>query len=811
MSASLPPALPSGHGSAIEPYAPPAATPAIYRGDAGEGEQPTGGELSRVLSALYRFKWLVLALLLVGLGGGALATRLLDPEYQVQSTVLLTSVQGTNQTRGPLRDDALLDAQGWQDLLKSYSIADSVVMKLALYLEPEKASDSVAFRGFQLNRQRFYPGEYTLEVNGPRYTLRDKIGIVNESGIVGDSIGRSLAGFLWRPTKAVLGDKRTIEFRVRTPRETSVDILKRLDVRLAEGSNLILLGLSGTPQQKPAETLNAWGEQFVRIAADLKTARLSQFVRILTAQRAEAEQRLRSAEMALTQFRVNTVALPSEGLAVKPAGLNGVEMRDPVFDQYFKDRYDLQAIQRDREALDRAAAAVTPENVPVEALLTIPAVATDPGAVTLRTSLDELVKRQAELRVLRERFTDSMKVVKDAMYGLQQLQTKTIPQHLAAFRSELVKREATMTGTIAKATSELQGIPSRSIQQEAYRRELDNATQLYLSLQARSADAELSEKSAIPDVRILDQAVMPLEPTKNTALPIFLVAIVGSLALGGALAVVLDRLDRRFRYPTQATKDLALQILGVVPIVEQGRRASAEKVANVVEAFRTLRMNVRYACMPNQKVTLAITSPGPGDGKSLVASNLALSFAEGGWRTVLIDADLRRGFLNETFDLQATPGLIEFLEGTSPLDEVLNPTHHANLMVMAGGTRHRRAPELLATPRMQELVAMLARSFDAIIIDTPPLGAGTDAYAIATATTNVAIVLRGGTTDVKVAKAKMETLDRLPVSVIGAILNGVETEDGVYQYYSYDASYSMAAVADGASEEREVARIGDGR
>lgn len=811
MSASLPPALPPGHGSALEPYAAPPAPPVLYRGDPAEAEQSAGGELGRILSAFNRFKWLVLGILIIGSAAGVLATRLLTPEYQVQSTILLTSAQGASQTRGPLRDDALLDAQGWQDLLKSYSIADSVVMQLALYLEPAKAADSVVFRGFQLNRQRFYPGEYTLEVAGARYTLRDKIGAINETGFVGDSIGRQTAGFLWRPSKAALGDERTIEFRVRTPRETSVGILKRLNVQLAEGSNLILLGLSGTPQQKPAETLNAWGDQFVRIAADLKTARLSQFVRILTAQRAEAEQRLRSAELALTQFRVNTVALPSEGLAMKP-GLSGVAMREPVFDQYFKDRYDLQAVQRDRQALDRAAAAMTAENVPVEAILTIPTVASDPGAVTLRQSLDELVKRQAELRVLRERFTDSMKVVKDAMYGMEQLQTKTIPQHLAAFRAELAKREATMTGTIAKATTELQGIPSRSIQQEAYRRELDNATQLYLSLQARSADAELSEKSAIPDVRILDQAVMPLEPSKNTAPRIILMAIAGSLGLGLGLAFLLDRLDRRFRYPSQATRDLALQILGVVPVVEQGRRASAEKVANVVEAFRSLRMNVRYACMPSQKVTLAITSPGPGDGKSLVASNLALSFAEGGWRTVLVDADLRRGFLNETFELPSTPGLVEYLEGTSPLDDVLNPTHHANLTVVAGGTRHRRAPELLATPRMQELVATLSRSFDAIIIDTPPLGAGTDAYAIATATTNVAIVLRGGTTDVKMAKAKMETLDRLPVSVIGAILNGVQTDDGIYQYYSYDTQYALAGADEREEpEEAEVARIGDGR
>ena len=806
MSASLPPALSSGHGSALEPYANSPMPPVVYRGDAGEGDQSAGGELGRVLSALNRFKWLVLALVLLGTGGGVLATRLIDPEYDVQSTVLLTSVQAANQARGPLRDDALLDAQGWQDLLKSYSIADSVVMGLALYLEPDKAADSVVFRGFELNRRRFVPGEYTLKVAGARYTLRDKIGVVNETGIVSDSIGRS-AGFFWRPSKAVLGSDRTVEFRVRTPRETSVDILKRLNVQLLQGSNLISLRLSGTPQQKPAETLNAWGEQFVRIAADLKTARLSQFVKILSSQRAEAEQRLKSAELALQQFRVNTIALPSEGMAVKP-GVNGIELRDPVFDNFFQERLTLQTLQRDRAALDRAAAMVSPGNIPIEALLSIPVVATDPGALTLRESLKELAQKQTDLRVLRERFVnDSLPVMKTALFGLQQLQGTTIPQQLAAFRQELAKRESTMGGAVARSTNELQGIPSRSIQQEAYRRELDNATQLYSSLQARFAEAVLSEKSAIPDVRILDQAVMPMEPSKNTAPRIILMAIAASLGLGVGLAFLLDRVDRRFRYPAQATRDLSLQILGVVPVVDQGRRASAEKVANVVEAFRTLRMNVRYACMPSQRVTLSVTSPGPGDGKSLVASNLALSFAEGGWRTVLVDADLRRGFLNETFDLPATPGLVEYLEGTSLLDDVLNATHHANLTVIAGGTRHRRAPELLATPRMQELVATLARSFDAIIIDTPPLGAGSDAYAIATATSNVALVLREGTTDVRMAKAKLETLDRLPVTVIGAILNGVQTDDGVYQYYSYDPTYQ---IVDDTSSDREVARIGAG-
>jgi capsular exopolysaccharide synthesis family protein len=808
MSASLPPALP-GPGSALEPYGPQAVTPAAYRGNDAEAEPSISGEIARILSAFNRYKWMVLAFVILGTGGGVLATRLLNPEYTVQSTVLLTADKTGSGVRGPVGDDPLLNSQGWIDLLRSYAIADSVVMQLALYLEPERAADSVVFRNFQLNRQRFFPGEYTLEVTGPRYTLRDKTGIVSESGIVGDSIGLRTAGFLWRPRRSVLGTDRTVKFTVRTPRETSVGIVRRLGVRLPPGSNLIALQLSGTPQQKPAQTLNAWGEQFVRIAAELKSARIDQFVRILSAQRVEADERLRAARLALEQFRVNTISLPAEGLVAAP-GLNGASMSDPTMNKYFAERLELQALERDRAALTQVAASVTPTSTPIEALLAIPSVTGSPAAMTLRESLNELVKKQATVRTLREQFTDSMRVVQDALYGMRLLQSTTIPQQLASFQQELAKREAFLEQSLGKASQELQGIPARTLQQEAYRRELDNASQLFSSLQSRAAEAELSQQSTVPDVRILDRAVMPLQPTTNTAPRIIIMALVASLGAGLGLAFLLDRVDRRFRYPTQATREMGLQILGVVPTVDQSGRASAAKVANVVESFRSLRMNVRYACMPSQKVTLAVTSPGPGDGKSLVSSNLALSFAEGGWRTVLIDADLRRGFLNETFGQAASPGLIEYLEGTCALPEVLRETHHPNLAFVAGGARHRRAPELLATPRMQELVGLLTRDFDAIIVDTPPLGAGSDAYALATATANVAIVLRGGTTDVQMAKAKLETLDRLPVNAIGAILNGVSTDDSVYKYYSYDPEYALSEGDADEADDREVARIGSG-
>jgi polysaccharide biosynthesis transport protein len=133
---------------------------------------------------------------------------------------------------------------------------------------------------------------------------------------------------------------------------------------------------------------------------------------------------------------------------------------------------------------------------------------------------------------------------------------------------------------------------------------------------------------------------------------------------------------------------------------------------------------------------------------------------------------------------------VEYLDGTALIAEVLHPaSSHPNLTVMPAGARRRRAPELLATPRLNQLFNQMASEYDVVIVDSPPLGAGFDAYALATATRNLALVMRVGLTDRKMAAAKMSIVDTLPVRVMGAILNGMQLT-GVYQYYSYYQDYA---------------------
>jgi Mrp family chromosome partitioning ATPase len=131
---------------------------------------------------------------------------------------------------------------------------------------------------------------------------------------------------------------------------------------------------------------------------------------------------------------------------------------------------------------------------------------------------------------------------------------------------------------------------------------------------------------------------------------------------------------------------------------------------------------------------------------------------------------------------------VDYLDGAALLPEVLRGTHHPNLTLIPCGKRQRRGPELLTGPRLSQLVSQLRRDYDVVIIDSPPLGAGSDAYALGIASENMVIVLRAGLSDRKMAQAKLRTIDTLPVRLLGGVLNSIEMT-GQYQYYSYYPDY----------------------
>jgi tyrosine-protein kinase Etk/Wzc len=761
---------------------------------------PPRSPFERPIAAIRRYKWLLLAVVLLATMGGVVATRFVKPEYEVRATIWIASETPLQDKTGPIRSHELLNSEAWVELLKSYRISDAVVQKLSLFVKPNDAADSVLFRDFTV-ADRFVPGSYTLDVDkGNRWTLALQATPFTESGVAGDSVGRKL-GFRWQPPTSQIARYagHSVKFTVATPRETSIELMKRLNANLPERSNFLWLTLQDPDPQLAARTLNTWVNEYVSVAGQLKKKNMVEFANILGGQLDFAETSLRNAESALEGFKVHTITLPTENGPVAP----GVEATmDPALKSFFDRKIEYDNLRSDREALEKVLTSAASGSTPYESALLIPAVAQNPGAEELRRSFTQLYDLQAKLAAQRQLYTDQFPAVKELIAAVQTMKTQTIPQQATALLAQLRQRERDYEGRISGQSRDLQTIPTRTIEEMRLRRNVTVAEGLYTTLKNRYAEAKLAEASAMPDVSVMDSAVAPLKPTKNTAPRIMLMAVVGGLAAAIALALLLDNVDRRIRYPDQASSDLGLSIVATVPRLPKGgvQHQSAEQVSQLVESFRTLRMSVVNAS--GGRIALAVSSPSPADGKSFISSNLAMSFADAGFRTLLVDGDTRRGTLHDMFGLQRTPGLTDYLAGDVEQSAIVHPTGHDKLTLIPSGNPRRRSPELLTSPMLTRLVADLRARYDVVIFDTPPLAAGIDGYAIAAATGSLLVVLRIGQTEKRMAAAKLLLVDRLPINVLGTVLNAVPTY-GEYEYYGYVGGYGTVELEPG----HEVARV----
>ncbi len=765
-------------------------------------EPEKGFDWRRYLAAAFRYKWLIVVCALLGTGGGVMAARFISPEYRAQATVW---IETSDDERGPMQQTQLLETTSWVELLRTYIVLDHSVQTLKLYLALGDRADSAVFSDFGL-ADRFLPGDYSLfvDASGEQLMLRTAEGMAIESARPGDSLGTSL-GFVWVPRRDVVGPGQEIQFSVRTPRDAAVGLSDRLRTQLDRNGNILRVELDGTEPVLTATTVNTVVNRFVGVAADLKREKLTETARTIRERLEQAELALEEAENALENFRIRTITLPSDqGGGPLAPGLEST--RDPVFGRFFEMTVERDQLDRDWEAIARATEFVSDSGLSVDALEIIETVQRSTAVMQALTELNEM---RAELRALQRAYTEEHPVVVRLAGDVDELEQNTIPSLLSGLVGQLTTRRETLDSRIQAASSDLRQIPERSIQEARRRRDVDVAENLYTTLQQAYEEARLAEESSTPDVRVLDDAVVPNRPTSNLAPSLLLMGIAAGLGLGLAGAILLDRIDRRVRYPEQVTTELGLQLLGVVPHLKGVRNGTgATEAAPIVEALRGIRLGLLHACGSASPLVVTVTSPGPGDGKSFVASNLALSFADAGHRTLLIDADARRGALHRVLNAARKPGLTDFLSGTVGRAEIVQETAYPSLSFIGCGTRTPSAPELIGSTGMTQLMTGLRTTYSVVIVDSPPLGAGVDAFALGTLTGNMMVVLRLGQTDRELAEAKLDVLDRLPVRIIGAILNDVR-DGAAVQYYKYYSYYMPGYEAEDEEGDQTKALIGE--
>ena len=443
------------------------------------------------------------------------------------------------------------------------------------------------------------------------------------------------------------------------------------------------------------------------------------------------------------------------------------------------------------------------------ALDTFPAILSNSFIQQQKAELAQLQQQHAQLS---EKFGDKHPEIVKSRSAIQNAQLKLqveINKVVQAVRTEYqaaLAQETSMSGALGQQKTEALAMNRKGIEYSVLERDVQSNKQLYENLMQRAKETSVSSELKSSNIRIIDKAERPRDavwPRKGLNL---LLAILSGTVLALGLTFFFEYLDSRLKTPDEVKSHLGLPALGLVPVLAPKSWKGKEPLIHVgvppgfAEAFRTIRTNVLFSSAEEGSRALVITSTGPGEGKTTVASNLAIGFAQAGQRVLLIDADMRRPRVHDVFGRRQEPGLSNVMVGNAKASQSVHKTGVPGLWVMAAGHLPPNPAELLGSQRFRDFVASLKEHFDLILIDSPPVMAVTDAVIAAHAANGVVFVVGSEMTSRQAARAAVEHLDQGRVHFIGAILNRVDLERNSYYYsnyyrHEYGSYYQQAANA----------------
>ena len=303
--------------------------------------------------------------------------------------------------------------------------------------------------------------------------------------------------------------------------------------------------------------------------------------------------------------------------------------------------------------------------------------------------------------------------------------------------------------------------------------------------------------STSPEPWVVMQKATPAGEVPRGTLKHILMGLIGGGIVGMVILLMLDRADDRLASATELLAHFSEPILGQIPNVADTRNDSGlpllqteDERYTYAEAFRSLRSSLIF--MPNQTElkTVIVTSAIPNEGKSTIASNLAVTMAAAGARVLLVDADLRRGDIAQLFGMDVRIGLTDILRGTVDWKEAVKTTQYPTLSIIARGPVTNQSGELLLRPLLVSLLDEFKETYDLTIFNTAPILATDDTSTLAPNFDGALMVMRAQFTPARLTKNAINALYQRQVNVLGLILNCLDTEMPDYHYYRYSKYYA---------------------
>jgi polysaccharide biosynthesis transport protein len=341
------------------------------------------------------------------------------------------------------------------------------------------------------------------------------------------------------------------------------------------------------------------------------------------------------------------------------------------------------------------------------------------------------------------------------------------------------------------------------LQDDRLRNRIHQNRQLLESITKRLSEISLVKDFGGYEARKISPASYAKKVAPN-ALTVFPIAGFGGLLMGLCLAYLAEMSDKSFRTPAEIRRRLGLPVVGHIPFFLPDEKAQKQIAAGEpgvdpmlcthyasnsvsAEAYRSVRTAIYFNTQGVGHQVIQITSPNMADGKSTLAANLAISIAQSGKKTILIDADCRRPRVHKILNVSNETGLASVIAGQSDLATAIRPTAIPNLAVLPCGPRPANPAELLTSPRFKELLDIIRAQYDYVLLDTPPLLVVTDPCVVAPRVDGVLLAIRVTKNGRPFAERAKEILTSLGAHVLGVVVNGLGGNAGGRYGYGYDS------------------------
>ncbi len=575
-----------------------------------------------------------------------------------------------------------------------------------------------------------------------------------------------------------------------------------LDVQLVKGTRLVELEATTPDPQLSKQMADEHGAAFIRMNRETRFNLTREAMVFLDSKNGELKDKLEKSELALNNFR-------------QQYGVVSLDKGENVFvDRLTELNRQLTLARAQRIETESLHKMVEDKNAQY-----LSQVINNTAIVQLKASLANLEAEQARVSTTfkpnHPRFLELTQQIAEARRALNN-EIGNIVQGIGSNFRAARAREQALQAEVNKQQQVALNMKQIGVQYAVLQEEVNVNRTLYESVLKRLSETAVSNDVAVSNIQIVEKGEMPLGPSSPQKEFNLLFAGALGIFLGVGLAFCLEYFDSRVSTPEMVWRVTAKPTLGAVPHTTSlshfhgGRRPprvssrhlpmldwlrtsstpnkglllSEQPAPIIADSFRTIRTALFFSQAAKPPQVILITSASPGEGKTVTTLNLAIALAQGGKSVLVIDADLRRGRCHRAFGLPNHRGLTDVLTGNLAVEESAWPTAVSGLSLLPRGPVPPYPPDLLGSEKMREVLETLRRSFDLIVIDSPPVTAMADAAVLSALCDGVILVVNGQSTPAGLARQAMERLAVVQARILGVVLNGVDIRNPEYSYYS---------------------------